>query len=393
LTKKKVYLDTNILIYALVGEPSIKSAVLETLGITSKLGMKVLCTSSTEREFLNVVNHSRSTISGVTIPDERAKKIAAVLRGGFFTDYAQKRAANPSLTVEGYFAKFEFLESILSSLGIELEDVDLGVFQNDDYYVPLLDRVHEYRPFKSDSVAEHDTLHILFIQSLRKQEPSGVMGQRYWFLTNDFSLPKAELSATEIGWIQSSVNPDEWVQMLSPVLAPDTTTESLARLFATLLASRLPSASAVLQEDQILKIQGPWMDEEGLGAQEIAAIVGNEYVRSYLSRTPPAEITAQGLEPVLAPAIEEIREMKVVEAKRFQDQRKASRIRIVLLLVFLVTFDLVAAFVSIMLLSIPIGFAPITLVLGFQFGLLQLFREEIRDMLGLVARPAQREAK
>lgn len=310
LSATTVYLDTNAILFLLIGGKREKKAISQLVEMTRDLGVSVRATLRTKEEFLRVVDSKRSLLEAVQIPKERLRKARSIVRDGFLSDFMEKKEANPSLTAEGYLARLELFERILLKWDVEFEETEFGVIAESEEYAPLCDMISELRPRKSEGVVEHDALHILQVRKLRESSTPGITGPRFWFLTFDSSLQKAESIFRERRRIPSSIYPDQWLQMLSPMLSVDTTTKDVPMVYASLFASRIPAAGALLTEEDLLKIQGSWMDDEDLDEQDIAWIAGNEHVRNYISTTDSDRITVEGLKEALIPIVKEAKDRK-----------------------------------------------------------------------------------
>lgn len=383
LSKRKFYLDTNAVINLLTGNKKRRRALERLVEISTNLGMTPVVTSRTKQEFISVLNYQKVVLSRSSMPVRRYEKVSSLVADDFLKDFMEKKKQNQSLTVEGYFARLELVEKVLEKWGIVFEEVDFsGIPLNPDYD-GLLFEVIALRPNKSDGVAEHDTSHILWIDEMRKSEEISVTGPNYWLLTFDISLPIAERVLIERNRIQVSINPDQWIQMLSPFLAPDISSKEMPNLFATLFATRLPAASPLLRGEDLLKIQGPWIDDEDLGEKELKIIIGSSYVQSYLRETPYEELSLKGFQKALEPLLEEVKGLKVAEAERLEEIESTKKWLFGMFLLLSLAIDILAlVFVQVLLFV----FVPI------ESTIVAVLREEVRAVLGLKTRSSDSDS-
>jgi hypothetical protein len=146
--------------------------------------------------------------------------------------------------------------------------------------------VAKYASSKPDIVAEHDAYHILLIQDLRKKEKSGILGPNSWFITCDSSLyyVDRDLTRDEPDRIPSTIYAENWVQMISPLLPPEISNKTAKEVFTTLFASRIPALTKVVKEEDLLELQGTWIDDEDLDPEDLAEVIGDSYVKRHIER-------------------------------------------------------------------------------------------------------------
>lgn len=317
LQQKKVFLDTNVILHALIGSRKRNKAADSALKLTSKLGVSVFFSKRTMQEYDNLIQDAKRGLGKEpTIVKKRFEKIGRHLEDGFLKDYLLKKQKDPTLTFAGYTDRLEALEAILKNRysvaydGNEYEEVAM----NPD--LPKLKDIvsEEGRKFylnKSDAVAEHDAFHILLVQELRKGNKGDILGPKYWFLTHDRSLQSVETSFGKFEEFTSSIFLDNWVQLISPLLAPEQT-KTAKEAYADLFASRLPMMGKTIDEKAFLTFQGDWVDDEDLTPQDIARVIGNRYVRNLREQLEQEkkQLTEQERDLIIKPLVEELRTQK-----------------------------------------------------------------------------------
>lgn len=308
IAKKTVYLDTNVIVVLVRGGKHSKS-VEDLIKLSIDLGIKVKFTERTKKEFIEHLERGKKR-SGKRgrIPLQRYRKIEKILEEGFLKDYLEKQKTNPGLTYEGYFARLKEVEALLKhKYSIEFDGNSyVEIKQHEDMEKVKSLVIKHFHPIKSDIVAEHDAYHILLMQELRKRERGDVLGPSSWFITYDRSLyyVDRDLTRKEPDRISSSVYIDRWIQMISPLLSPGISDKNAREVFTNLFASRIPVLTKTVKEEDLLDLQGSWMDDEDLGPEEIARIIGDHYVRAHLERW--REARARGEEEKISEIIDPV---------------------------------------------------------------------------------------
>lgn len=151
----------------------------------------------------------------------------------------------------------------------------------------------------------------MLINKLRHTDSADVFGPKYWFLTLDRSLRSVEQKFFGKETICRSISADQWIQILTPLLSPEHTKEA-REAFLDFFSSRLPMSTNIIDEDDFLLLQGSWIDDEDLKGEDIANVLGNKWLRSYLTEVREADrtITEEDIDKALKPVILQIKETK-----------------------------------------------------------------------------------
>jgi predicted nucleic acid-binding protein len=311
LKEKNIYLDTNVIIHSLVKSDKRSEATNYALKLSNNLGIKLIITKETIREYEKLIKHKKTDLQKIKkIPDSRYEKIADELELGIVKDYFETKKIKPSLTADSYFTRLEEYDTILSSLfKVQFDSGDNSYVYKLKEFDDAKKCVQYAAEFKSENTVIHDAFHILLIQQLRKANPSDVLGPKYWFLTNDTSLNNAEKCLDDA--INSNVQCSTWIQILTPFVAPIHENNS-REAFVSFFSSRLPVASNLIDENDFLMLQGDWIDDRDLDGKDVAKIIGNRYVKSYLKiiKEENKPIREEDLSKALNPVIQEIKRSK-----------------------------------------------------------------------------------
>lgn len=322
LQQKKVYLDTNIIVFSLTGNKAVDMA----LKLTNDLKIGIVFSNRTKEEFTSLVARSRRRFGkNPKVPNNRFAKVQKKFKGGFLKEFLKKRKRNPNLTYERYADRLEEIETIMKnkySATFDNNTYDEIVKHPDlpQLKKTVVDKGVAFGLFKTDFVAKHDAFHILLIQELRKKKVGDVLGPNYWFLTHDRSLLFVEKKFGKHERIPSSIYIDNWVQLISLLVVPEQT-KNARDAYTALFASRLPVLSRLIDEEVFLAAQGKWMDDEDLTPEDVARVMGNRYIKDYLEKasSKDKEISEEEREIAIQPVIGELKSQKKETAKLKQE--------------------------------------------------------------------------
>jgi predicted nucleic acid-binding protein len=317
LQKKKVYVDTNVIVHSLTGAKKRTKAVNRALKLTSDLEIGIIFSKRTKQEFDTLVADSRRIYGkNPKVPKGRFDKFQNELKDGFLKDFLIKKKKNPNLTFDRYVDRLEEIEAVLKNrFSAICDDMEYGeIFKDPDLpklKTIVVDEGVRFGLFKSSFVAEHDAFHILLVEELRKKDRGDVLGPNYWFLTHDRSLQFVEKKFGKYEKFPSSIFVDNWVQLISPLLAPEQTNDA-RDAYASLFASRLPMLTKTIDGAVFLAYQGKWMDDEDLMPNDVARVIGNRYVKDYYEKAKEEKkrLTKEERDMIIQPTLEEVKREK-----------------------------------------------------------------------------------
>ncbi len=311
LSKKTIYLDTNVVIKLLFGEEKDKKKITKKeLDLIKNLNFSIMITKRTLDEFNSWMKEKKKIglqIQKISI--SRFQKSEKFLEEGTLKDFFLKKQKQPSLTWDGFLARYEKIEDILrEEFRISVDNTFNEKLKGEEKNVQLLiPIVQHYVYFKSDTVAEHDASNIIFIKKNREGKKIDALGPNCWFLTHDSSLQKVE-NEYDPETIPSTIYASTFIQMISPFLAPDVSNQDAAVVFARVFGSSIISTH-IVNEESWLKIQGPWLDTEGMSSELIEEIIGSTYVRDLLRKKKVDEIEPDEILEVSTEYIDAIKEL------------------------------------------------------------------------------------
>lgn len=381
LAKKKVYLDTNIIIATICSGDESHRAVVDLVRLTKDLGVELSFTSRTKEELLGRFRESTDLylrLSGVS--SNVARKAMELISDPFIKSFRMEQMAGSGSAWDWFSAKMNSVEVICKdSHGIEFDQERLDEILSHPDLKQLTSNVYKAAyPNKTEKVAQHDAFHILLIGELRKKETPDELGTNHWFLTLDHTLERAERDfAREMGREQGlccNIHASTWLDLISTFLSPDIAREEPPIIFARLLASELPSLTKPLDPYDIVDLIGPWMDDPSLETESLRRIVGNDFVRKTLGQLREAEVRGEQIDfgkavsPIIDSVKHEIEErhaserekdrLEVSELKKKLDElqrvsnqstrmRKPMLVSGLLSFAAIVTFSLLEAFIKV----------------------------------------------
>lgn len=322
LSQVTLYLDTNVLIHLLTGTDELKKAMDDLLRITARLGVKIRITERTKEEFLMNLEETSQYISfAQPLSQQATQKVIDVLASGFYRDYLIAKRDNPSLTWQGYEERMKnFILILKNRYSVELEDVDKREVMTDPLFKEVFEAVGDAAPSKSEQVVEHDAFHIILVKHKRGTKRGGILGPPYWFLTNDRSLNLAEIELIHKGGIPSTVTTQNWLGMIWPLMSAEVASKEAPEIFASLFSSITPAALAVNSQDLLL-VQGSWLDDRDLTTEDIKEVLGSAYVKSFI-RSVRKELEKTGFLFKIKEEQPKVVEVIQPEIKRVKENRK-----------------------------------------------------------------------
>jgi hypothetical protein len=286
-----LFLDTNVVIVALLPGASRFNAFREALGICKRLGINLVVLEPTLRETLSVVAYEQTEVA--PLYEQVPPKLVEKTKGQFYQTYCTQKAADPSFTVADVFKPFADLRgSLAGKYNIDVWDDRAFDSLAHDERLPKLKRIlagkslEVRRRKKAEAALQHDAIICLYIDQTRADSEV-----KRRFLTLDRSLPSAtsEMFAAESSM---AITLDGFLQTLSPFVSTDRDLD-FASVFAQLIEAQ------ILPQDQIYDIRDylifhdmgmncqtmPASEvDEALGLLKTKVLRGDHYTRENFER-------------------------------------------------------------------------------------------------------------
>lgn len=218
-------LDTNFL-YNLLGLDGAKLAdsAKRLVEITIKFNFKLFVTPRTLEEFNTSLTNAEEFLRRHPLPTQDPQLLragASAVEEAIIKSYWQQYA-DEKIGLEEFLSFYKNINSYLKEYGIKISNhLVKTVKSQQDELDKIIEGVKMFAPSKNPFTAEHDAFHILLIRNIRREkEKTGVLDTKQWFLTNDRSLLRYEISLERKrkGYSAHCIQPEHLLQILRPLL-------------------------------------------------------------------------------------------------------------------------------------------------------------------------------
>lgn len=218
-SRRRLYLDTNVVLGYIFEGQEFHLAVLDVIQSTIALQVQLLISPATLRELQRQVQRAKRNHI-IYEKDPLAHRMAIHGDDAILATFARLHRKQPSLNWEAFIAPFEELEEALFQYDILVEKEGFEQAQTSDKLDRIRNAITQAKSSSaSDDVIEHDSLNCALIMHLREIYPPDERGQVVWLLTNDRSLKKAQRilhGANDIAG-PFCIQADEWGEIVLPV--------------------------------------------------------------------------------------------------------------------------------------------------------------------------------
>jgi len=242
-----LFLDTNLLIAALLPEIREHDVVLALLRLCRQLGFHLCYSERTVGEFDSLIDAADEEYRHhPPFSHELAVQLAPAVASPFLRSYFLSWPEKKWSWVQ-FRTHVAAWRGQLETHGIVLDDA-CPRRMSGKRYDHLKRRLgsgastggKDNRPVKKPRAVEHDAHMLSAVEQLIAKDDADAhpFGHRYWFLTNDRRLAECARASTssEIGSV--CMLTEEWLQYISPFLSADVSRDQAADLFARLLGNR-----------------------------------------------------------------------------------------------------------------------------------------------------------
>lgn len=283
-SKKKLFLDTNIIVSLMCVADAYES-VTEVVSLTKDMGIRIVYTPETKKEFLNLLEYSKNLYGRIPIHKESVvKKTEPLMKNPFIASYWME-SREKRLTWEGFVARMEGFQELLKdrfSITVDTSRIR-GVWSDPEY--KELERAVSFADIsKPEPTVTHDAYHLWMIKKLREKETADELGMNSYFLTRDYTLDTAERIVYRGGRIPSHIPFDVWSQMIMPFLSPRVVADEASSAYIKIMSSKFPSLTKAVDPKDVIDIMGIWMDDPSVTTELLRKIIGSSYVHQHLQK-------------------------------------------------------------------------------------------------------------
>ncbi|HEV2298364.1 MAG TPA: hypothetical protein VGR72_07590 [Candidatus Acidoferrales bacterium] len=265
----KLYLDSSVVIPALLGESRHYLVFQELLKICKRLGITLLVARPTIDEVRGVAAGQERLAANLY--DKVPEGLAPQVFGDFFQTYHSLKEADPNTDPATLFAPFQRLaETLRSDLGLEVVDdarfdkfPELKDFE-DVKGVLQAASVDVRMRAKFQNALIHDAKLYLFLRS-ECNSPA----DKIWLVTRDSSLPKAWSLLQPHGLAVRCFLLDGLLQSISPFVVDDGELKDLSQVFSQVMVAQLVPQGKIFDIEDFLLLQDLEIDCNELPEDEL----------------------------------------------------------------------------------------------------------------------------
>ena len=218
-SKRRIYLDTNVVLSFFFESHPTHQVVCEIIKASKDLNVQLFISPATLKELNGQVEKAKNNyrlLQQKRITTFIASKGDDVILATFVNLWKRQ----PSIQWKSYISPFDNFEEILLHKDILTEKEGVIECQDDGKKQSIKKSIEESKsPFVSQNVIEHDTLNFLLICYLRQKYLPDTRGQVIWLLTLDRSLKKAQRILMGSGIINNPycMQISDWGEIVLPV--------------------------------------------------------------------------------------------------------------------------------------------------------------------------------
>ena len=236
------YLDTNVLLPAIVLNDANARMFEEMAGVAKTLGISLRVTRATINETRRVAANRRMLLN--TIVAVVPKDLAERTNDPFLVAFLDALERDPELTPDVFMEPFDRLSDVLAGIGVEIDDrIEDEMIGDADvtYETQIVQEEARTRGWgKSDDTLRHDLAHFKLVEAER------VTHDRTWFMTRDRTLAQAAgRLAKDEEHPPFSFGLIAFLHSISPFITTTGTDQSLAAVYSKFLTENLLPTESV----------------------------------------------------------------------------------------------------------------------------------------------------
>lgn len=218
-SKRRIYLDTNVILSLFLEAHPDHSVVSEIINSSKELGVQLFISPATLIEINSQVDRARKNYH--LLESNRITPLIAS-RGDdvILATFINLRRKQPSIEWNSFITPFNSFEEILLQNSILVENEGFSECKNNTKADPIRKAIKDSKsPLISPKVIEHDTLNFLLICQLRQTYLPDARGQVVWLLTLDRSLRNAQRILKGSGIIENPycMQITDWGEIVLPL--------------------------------------------------------------------------------------------------------------------------------------------------------------------------------
>ena len=282
--RKKMFLDTNIIV-SLMCVAEEHENVTDVVSLTKDLGIEMVYTPETRREFLNLLNYSKKLYKRIpTHKKSIVRKTEPLMENPFIRSYWIE-STEKRFEWQAFVNRMEGFEELLKDkFSITVDTTECKGIWTDPEYNELEGAVSLADIYKPPPAVSHDAFHLLMIKKMRETETVDELGVMSYFLTRDYTLDTAERIKYRGGRIPSHIPIDVWSQMIMPFLSPRVIVDEASNVYINIMSSKFPSLTKSIDPKDVIDMMGIWMDDPEVTTELLRKTIGSSYVHQHLEK-------------------------------------------------------------------------------------------------------------
>lgn len=217
-SKRRLYLDTNVVLGDIFQAQKRHAVVKEVITASLNIGAQLLISPMTLQELMSQVDRAkRNHLLTQKVP--LVKALASHGDDAILATYLQLLREQPSLDWHAFINPFENLEETLLQYNILVEEEGFNEAKAHPDLAAIRNAISDSKPiFVSPNVIDHDSVNCALILHLRQIHPPDERGQIVWLLTIDTSLRRAQRILHGSGRIQYPycIQAADWGEIVLP---------------------------------------------------------------------------------------------------------------------------------------------------------------------------------
>jgi hypothetical protein len=217
-SKRRLYLDTNVVLAYIFEGQERHSVVLDLIQATLKLGVQLFISPFTLQELERQVDRARRNYFQYD-RDPLVKRAAANGDDAILATYVRLHRSQPSLEWDGFVAQFEDLGDTLLAYNILVENEGVALAESSEELPRIRKEIADAKPhWVNERVVEHDSLNCALVSHLQEVYPPDERGQVVWLLTIDSSLKTAQKRLYGVNVISKPycIQAEQWGEIVLP---------------------------------------------------------------------------------------------------------------------------------------------------------------------------------
>ena len=321
-TKKKIYIDTNVLIDLIFSNALNHNSLKILIEQTKKLGAQLIISEKTLDEFTHVFENFKKKIPQIhfkpqfSLIYEESNNDNPIL-----STYLHEVKINKKYDSDVFIKTYENFGDILEyKYSIKIERL-FKINENIDSE-SLKTNIRFRGPNKSPNVVNHDYYNILRVRQIRENIDPDEIGPGSWLLTTDRGLIKAERDTYKKNAQTSCVHIVTWLQIISPFISPELLKDA-GYAFAQLLSGNFSSSKITISN--VSTLLNLFIDDTKFSVKQIKKIIGDEFIKNKLNlihetMDPTNEINSQHIKSIVNHSMEIIKKDIGEEHKKLNDK-------------------------------------------------------------------------